>query len=294
MKIAIFGQYYQSNTNEIISKVIDVLESNGAEIVFEESFLLTLKENIQLKKTFNVFKGHEDLLDNFNFLISIGGDGTILRAATLVRDKNIPIVGVNAGRLGFLATVQEENIETLLPKLFVGDYKISQRTLLSLQSSPSNEDLEDINFALNEITVSRKDTTSMITIETFLDHEYLNSYWADGLIIATPTGSTGYSLSCGGPVLLPENSSLVVTPIAPHNLTARPLVIPDEMEITLKVSGREEQYLVSLDSRITSVTNNTILTIKKSTFKLSMVDFYEEGFLKTIRKKLLWGEDKRN
>ena len=294
MKIAIFGQYYQSNTNEIISKVIDVLESNGAEIVFEESFLLTLKENIQLKKTFNVFKGHEDLLDNFNFLISIGGDGTILRAATLVRDKNIPIVGVNAGRLGFLATVQEENIETLLPKLFVGDYKISQRTLLSLQSSPSNEDLEDINFALNEITVSRKDTTSMITIETFLDHEYLNSYWADGLIIATPTGSTGYSLSCGGPVLLPENSSLVVTPIAPHNLTARPLVIPDEMEITLKVSGREEQYLVSLDSRITSVTNNTVLTIKKSTFKLSMVDFYEEGFLKTIRKKLLWGEDKRN
>ena len=294
MKIAIFGQYYQSNTNEIISKVIDVLESNGAEIVFEESFLLTLKENIQLKKTFNVFKGHEDLLDNFNFLISIGGDGTILRAATLVRDKNIPIVGVNAGRLGFLATVQEENIETLLPKLFVGDYKISQRTLLSLQSSPSNEDLEDVNFALNEITVSRKDTTSMITIETFLDHEYLNSYWADGLIIATPTGSTGYSLSCGGPVLLPENSSLVVTPIAPHNLTARPLVIPDEMEITLKVSGREEQYLVSLDSRITSVTNNTVLTIKKSTFKLSMVDFYEEGFLKTIRKKLLWGEDKRN
>jgi NAD+ kinase len=165
--------------------------------------------------------------------------------------------------------------------------------LLSLKCNPPNKDLEDINFALNEISVSRKDTTSMITIETFLDNEYLTSYWADGLIIATPTGSTGYSLSCGGPVLMPENSSLVITPIAPHNLTARPLVIPDEIELKLNVSGREEQFLVSLDSRITTVTNETSLTIKKAPFKINMVDF-EEGFLKTIRKKLLWGEDKRN
>jgi NAD+ kinase len=294
MKIAIFGQYYQSNTNEIISKVISVLEYKSAEIVIEEKFHEAIKINGAINKNFKTFKDHFELSDNFDFLISIGGDGTILRAATLVREKNIPIVGVNAGRLGFLATVQEDKIETFLPKLFTNDFTISNRTLLSLKCDPSNEDLKDINFALNEVTVSRKDTTSMITIETYLNKEYLNSYWADGLIIATPTGSTGYSLSCGGPVLTPDVNSLVITPIAPHNLTARPLVIPDDVEITLKISGREEQFLVSLDSRITSVTNETILTIKKSPFEIRMVDFYEEGFLKTIRKKLLWGEDKRN
>ena len=294
MKIAIFGRYYQNTSSTIISKVIDVLENNNAGILIEENFYKSILENTSIKKEFNTFKKHNELKNGFDFLISIGGDGTILRAATLVRDKNIPIVGVNAGRLGFLATVQEENIESFLPKLFSNDFKISKRTLLSLKCSPPNKDLEDINFALNEVTVSRKDTTSMITIETFLDNEYLNSYWADGLIIATPTGSTGYSLSCGGPVLMPENSSLVITPIAPHNLTARPLVIPDDIELTLKISGREEQFLVSLDSRITTVTNETSLTIKKAAFKINMVDFYEEGFLKTIRKKLLWGEDKRN
>ncbi len=294
MKIAIFGQYYQNNTIEIISKVVHVLEEKGAEIFFIESFWNILKEKHTFSKNFKTFNDHTDLNNDFDFLISVGGDGTILRAATLVRDKNIPIVGVNAGRLGFLATVQEENIETFLPKLFSNDFKVSKRTLLSLKCSPSNKDLEDINFALNEITVSRKDTTSMITIETYLNNEYLNSYWADGLIIATPTGSTGYSLSCGGPVLMPENSSLVITPIAPHNLTARPLVIPDNIEIKLTISGREDQFLVSLDSRITTVTKETSLTIKKAPFEINMVEFFEEGFLKTIRKKLLWGEDKRN
>lgn len=294
MKIAIFGHYYQNNTTTIISKVIGMLEKNGASILIEEKFYKSIKENNTKFKIYETYKSHFDLENDIAFLISIGGDGTILRAATLVRDKNIPIVGVNAGRLGFLATVQEENIDTFLSKLFSNDFKISERTLLSLKCSPANVDLEDINFALNEITVSRKDTTSMITIETFLNNEYLNSYWADGLIISTPTGSTGYSLSCGGPVLMPENSSLVITPIAPHNLTARPLVIPDDIELKLKVSGREEQYLVSLDSRIISVTNETILTIKKSPFRIKLVDFNEEGFLKTIRKKLLWGEDKRN
>ncbi|CAM3666521.1 NAD kinase [Flavobacterium gelidilacus] len=294
MKIALFGKHYQSDTIEIICQVIDVLEKNGAEICIEKKYYDSIKEEFELLNEYETFKKHDDLNESIDFLISIGGDGTILRAATLVRDKNIPIVGVNAGRLGFLATVQVENINTFLPKLFTNDFKISKRTLISLKCSPPNEDLRDINFALNEVTVSRKDTTSMITIETFLNEEYLNSYWADGLIIATPTGSTGYSLSCGGPVLMPENSSFVITPIAPHNLTARPLVIPDNIEIRLNISGREDQFLVSLDSRITTVTKETSLTIKKAPFEIKMVDFFEEGFLKTIRKKLLWGEDKRN
>ena len=294
MKIAVFGQYYQSNTTEIFSKVMNVLETNGAEIVIAEEFWNVLKENFPTDKAYKTFKDHSDLDNGFDFLVSIGGDGTILRAATLVRDKNIPIVGVNAGRLGFLADVQAENIERFLPKLFFNDFKISKRTLVSLKCSPPNKDLEEINFALNEITIARKDTTSMITIKTYLNDEYLNAYWADGLIIATPTGSTGYSLSCGGPLLTPANTSFVITPIAPHNLTARPLVIPNDIEISLTVSGREDHFLVSLDSRTITVSKETSLTIKKAPFEINMVEFLEEGFLKTIRKKLLWGEDKRN
>lgn len=294
MKIALFGQYYQNNTHTIIEKVVAYLSEKKFTIYFFKEFSETLQENNLALNVFPTFETHDDLKANFDFLISIGGDGTILRAATLVRNLNIPIIGINAGRLGFLATIQEENIESLFEHVFNGNFLLSKRTLVSLNTSSDNKDIEELNFALNEISVSRKDTTSMITIETTINGEYLNSYWADGLVISTPTGSTGYSLSCGGPLLMPTATSLVITPIAPHNLTARPLVIPDDVEIKLKVSGREEQYLVSLDSRITSVTNETILTIKKADFTISLVEFPQEGFFKTIRKKLLWGEDKRN
>lgn len=294
MKIAIFGQYYQNNTHSIVEKVVAFLEQKNIEICFYSVFYNKLIENNVQLSNYKTFDSHESLKDNFNFLISIGGDGTILRAATFVRDSNTPIIGINAGRLGFLATVQEENIEKLLNRVFVSDFSISKRTLVSLHAHPENPDLEDINFALNEITVSRKDTTSMITIETYINNEYLNSYWADGLIISTPTGSTGYSLSCGGPVIMPTSNCFVITPIAPHNLTARPLIIPDDSELTLRIKGREDQYLVSLDSRMTSVSNQTSLTVKKTDFHILIVEFPEEGFLRTIRKKLLWGEDKRN
>jgi len=294
MKIAVFGQYYQNNTHSIVEKVVAFLEQNNIEICFYKIFYDKLIENAVSLSEYSTFDSHECLKDNFDYLISIGGDGTILRAATFVRNYNLPIIGINAGRLGFLATIQEENIEKLLTRVVENDFSISKRTLVSLHTHPENVDLEDINFALNEITVSRKDTTSMITIETYINNEYLNSYWADGLIISTPTGSTGYSLSCGGPVIMPTSNCFVITPIAPHNLTARPLIIPDDSELTLKIKGREEQYLVSLDSRITSVSNETTLTVKKSDFYISIIEFPEEGFLRTIRKKLLWGEDKRN
>jgi NAD+ kinase len=291
MKFAIFGQNYQENTEKVTIEVIQILQENNIEIVIEKQFSNNFQE---VTKEIPTFSSHEELNASFDVFISIGGDGNILRAVTFVRDKNIPIVGINTGRLGFLATVQLENISLLLQKIIKKEYKISKRRLLELQCTPKNPDLVDLNFALNEITVSRKDSTSMITIETYLNGEYLNSYWADGLIISTPTGSTGYSLSCGGPVLMPDVNSLVITPIAPHNLNARPLVVPDEMEIELRVSGREEHYLVSLDSRITSVTNETLLRIKKTSFQINMIEFKEEGFLKTIRKKILWGEDRRN
>jgi NAD+ kinase len=293
MKVAIFGQYYQNDTRPIIKDIFVFFNRNNVEMVIEEKFLKILYEEKIVERQYKTFSSHEDLNSSFDILISIGGDGTILRAATFVRDSGIPILGVNAGRLGFLAKVQKENIELFLEIVLEKKYSISERTLLSIESSELEANF-DINFAMNEVTVSRKDTTSMITIETFLNDEYLNSYWADGLIISTPTGSTGYSLSCGGPILTPEVKGLVITPIAPHNLNARPLVIPDDTEIKLKVSGREEQYLVSLDSRITSVSNHTELKIRKTPFKINMVEIPEETFLKTLRNKLLWGEDKRN
>ena len=293
MKVAIFGQYYQNDTRPIIKDIFVFFNRNNVEMVIEENFLKILYEEKIVEKQYKTFSSHTDLDNSFSIVISIGGDGTILRAATYVRDSGIPILGVNAGRLGFLAKVQKESIESFLQIVLEKKYSITERTLLSMECSPALSQL-NVDFAMNEVAVSRKDTTSMITIETFLNGEYLNSYWADGLIIATPTGSTGYSLSCGGPILTPDVKGLVITPIAPHNLNARPLVIPDDTEITLKVSGREEQYLVSLDSRITSVNNNSVLKIKKTPFHINMVEIPEETFFKTLRNKLLWGEDKRN
>ena len=294
MKVAIYGQYYQNSTEPIIREIFVFFNENNVEIIIEADFLKLLYEKEIVKKEYKTFQSYKELDSSFDIMISIGGDGTILRAATLVRDSGIPILGINAGRLGFLAMVQKDEIAQFLQFVIEKKYTISQRSLISLSSFPEISEIEDINFAMNEISVSRKDTTSMITIETYLDGEFLNSYWADGLIIATPTGSTGYSMSCGGPILTPDVKSLVITPIAPHNLNARPLVITDDTEIKLKISGREDQYLVSLDSRIASVKNESILTIKKTPFKINMVEIQEETFLKTLRNKLLWGEDKRN
>ena len=294
MKIAIFGQFYQNSTSPIIARLFAFLNSNKVQVVIEEKFAAILIENKSIENTYQKFSTYKDLDKSFDMLLSVGGDGTFLRAATLVRNSGIPILGINAGRLGFLATVQQENIEIFLQMVLEKKYTISKRTLLSLKCSNKIDEIKDLNFAMNEITVSRKDTTSMITIETYLNGEYLNTYWADGLIIATPTGSTGYSMSCGGPILTPEANCLIITPIAPHNLNARPLVISDNTVIKLKVSGREENYLVSLDSRIASVKKEAVLTIKKTPFKINMVEIPEETFLKTLRNKLLWGEDKRN
>lgn len=294
MKIAIFGQYYHNNTQESIERLLTVLAHKNEDVFIENDFFNIIKHESESPSKLEDFKTFQVLDNSYSLLISIGGDGTILRAITYVRDLSIPIVGINTGRLGFLATIQTEQIESAVESILKGDYKISERTLLCVETVPENKDIVETNFALNEIAVSRKNTTSMITVETHLNEEYLTSYWADGLIISTPTGSTGYSLSCGGPVITPETNSFVLTPIAPHNLNARPLVIPDHTEIRLKVDGREEYYLISLDSRIASLHNSTIVTIKKADFKIKMVELFHESFIDTLRKKMLWGEDKRN
>ena len=293
MKVAIYGQTYQDTALDYVVEFLDELYKISAEAYLEKEFYTLLGSN-RATKTYQTFTENEGLDASFDMFVSFGGDGTILRATTFVRDLGIPIVGVNTGRLGFLSTFTKEDVRKVAQEFIKGDYNIVERSLVSVSSDFDMPEFGDMNFALNEVTVSRKDTTSMITVETYLNDEYLTSYWADGLIVSTPTGSTGYSLSCGGPVIEPTAKSLVLTPIAPHNLNARPLVISDDTVIRLKVSGREENHLVSLDSRIASVANGKEITIRKADFTIKMIEYTSESFLKTLRKKLLWGEDKRN
>ncbi len=292
MKIAIYGQnYIKDTTQNAVEILLDFLLEKEANVFFESGFIKTQKSAIQNSSVVQKF---DKLDDSFDLLISVGGDGTILRAITFVRDLGIPIVGINTGRLGFLATIQTDEIESAMAKILKGDYKISERSLLSVSTEPKNNDITETHFALNEIALSRKNTTSMITVETHLNDEYLTSYWADGLILSTPTGSTGYSLSCGGPVITPDANNFALTPIAPHNLSARPLIIPDSTTVTLRVDGREDQFLMSLDSRIVTLPNTTTVTAKKANFVIKMVELLDQTFLATLRKKLLWGEDRRN
>ena len=293
MKVAIYGQTYQDNAIAYVKELLDELKKESAEVSIEKEFYeLYLDSGFSI--TFPTFTMNEGLDSTFDMFVSFGGDGTILRATTFVRDLGIPIVGVNTGRLGFLSTFKKEDVRKVVQEFKQGAFTVVERSLVQLNAEKLKDEFGDLNFALNEITVSRKDTTSMITVETFLNNEYLTSYWADGLIISTPTGSTGYSLSCGGPVIVPTAKSLVLTPIAPHNLNARPLVISDDTVIRLKVSGREDNHLVSLDSRIASLENGEEITIRKAPFSIKMIEYTSESFLKTLRNKLLWGEDRRN
>lgn len=289
MKVAIYG-YIKSEAQDYIQVLLDGLQEYNIETIIEKRFY----DSINSDKEYKTFTDYSDLDASFDLMFTMGGDGTFLRAVTFVRNLNIPILGINMGRLGFLATIQKEHIKISLKALINNNYTIKERSLLTVKTSTKNTDLEEINFALNEVTVARRNTTSMITIETYLDDEYLTSYWADGLIVSTPTGSTGYSLSCGGPVITPQAKNFVLTPIAPHNLNARPLVVPDTTKIKLKITGREKQALISLDSRITVIDNETEVSIEKADFTIKTVQLHDQSFLKTLRDKLLWGEDKRN
>jgi NAD+ kinase len=291
MKIAIYSQYQKNKSQKSLEVLLGLLLKKKSTIFIENTFFQNLNSEIKNNSALQTFT---TLDDSFDLLIGIGGDGTILRAVTFIKDLSIPIIGINTGRLGFLATIKDNEIEFAIDNILNGNYKISERTLLRVETHPENKSITEVDFALNEIAVSRKNTTSMMTVATHLNNEYLNSYWADGLIIATPTGSTGYSLSCGGPVITPDANNFVITPIAPHNLNARPFVIPDDTKIQLKVDGREEHYLISLDSRIATLHNSTIITIEKAKFKIKMLELMNKSFIDTLREKLLWGEDRRN
>lgn len=293
-KIAIYAQSYSVSSEKEIHILLKILEENAVEIVFEKTFYNLLFENNHINKKYPTFSHFSDLSNAFDFMFTLGGDGTILRAVSYIRDLNIPILGINTGRLGFLATVKKDEIKEAINLLLTKEYAIKERSLLQVEVTPETKEISEINFALNDVTVARRNTTSMIGVKTYLNDEYLTNYWADGLIIATPTGSTGYSLSCGGPVVLPNSQNFVITPIAPHNLNARPIVIADNTHIELEVSAREQDYLISLDSRITTVPQETKVFIKKASFTVKSVLLKNQSYIKTLRGKLLWGEDTRN
>ena len=290
MKIAIYGLSGDNISKKIFLELLSIAKKHDIELVIEKEFSSIISDKNSSNK---IFINHKDLNSTYDLMITIGGDGTLLRSITYVRDLGIPIMGINTGRLGFLATLKQEMLNSELNKILFGEYDIKERSLLEV-SVNNKTHFSDFNYALNEVSVGRKNTTSMIEIKTVLDGEYLNTYWADGLIISTPTGSTGYSLSCGGPIMSPSSQTFSITPIAPHNLNARPLIISDETIIELSVKGREESHLLSLDSKIISLENNTVIKIKKASFKIKLASLQNSSFYKTLRNKLLWGEDKRN
>ncbi|MEE3999863.1 NAD kinase [Tenacibaculum sp. FZY0031] len=293
-KVAIYGQAYTTLAEKEVTILLAILEKHNIVVFFEQQFYTLFIENNSLNKKYPTYTHFNDLSNTFDVMFTIGGDGTILRAVTYIRDLDIPIMGINTGRLGFLATIQKDQIEEAINLMLKKEYTLQERSLLQIETSPATEDFTELNFALNEVTIARRNTTSMIGIKTSLNTEYLTNYWADGLIIATPTGSTGYSLSCDGPVILPNSKSFVITPIAPHNLNARPMVIPDDTDILLEVSAREKDFLISLDSRITTVPLDTKIRIQKAPFTIKSVLPKNQSYLNTLRGKLLWGEDVRN
>ena len=293
MKIAIYGQSADKISKNIFLELLSISKSENIKILIEKKYNSILLQKSKTSHVHKLFSSYEDLDSTVDLMITIGGDGTLLRSISFVRDLGIPIIGINTGRLGFLATLNQELLNIELKKILKGEFNVEERSLLEVNID-NNNDFSDFNFALNEVSVGRKNTTSMIEIKTTLNGEYLNTYWADGLIVSTPTGSTGYSLSCGGPIMTPSSQTFSITPIAPHNLNARPLVISDEIKIELSVEGREESHLLSLDSRINSLKNNVIIKIKKANYKIKLASFKNNSFYKTLRSKLLWGEDRRN
>ena len=293
MKVAVFGTSVSEEFIPVICEFFSFLEKNKIEVQLFKPFHIFLVEELGISPYYNsFFNSYSDFDENNEYVFSVGGDGTFLHALLNIRNFEIPIVGVNSGRLGFLADISQEQIHDALGNIFNRNYSIIERSMLQVEFE-GQKNLE-FNFALNEMTVFKTAASSMINILAYLDKELLANYWADGLIIATPTGSTAYSLSVGGPILTPDSENFVITPLASHNLTVRPLVVPDTYSIKLKVEGRGAHYLVSLDSRSVPVDFSTTITVKKAGFKLKTLQLYDHTFFNTLRNKLMWGIDKRN
>jgi NAD+ kinase len=292
MLIAIYGKSLNNYNANPIQRLIAKLEEAGAELCVHEDFYIIIKEKIKFTSIISFFKDEKVLLKRPNFFCSIGGDGTMLKTITLVGASEIPIIGINTGRLGFLSGISIQDIESAIDKIFAGDFDLDKRSLVRLESV--NNPYLRSNFALNEITIHKNDNTTMMTIHAWVNGEFLNAYWADGLIISTPTGSTAYSLSCGGPLVMPDSANFIITPISPHNLNVRPIIISDKDVVTLKVEARNKNFLVTLDSRQEVFDADEELTILREKFEINLVRLKGNDFMSTLRQKLMWGIDKRN
>ena len=292
MRIAIYSRGLENNQLQDIELLLSELEKYGAEPVFFQDFFNLFYSAIKIPCKYSTFTSSEDLDLSIDCLISLGGDGTLLDTVTLVKDSGIPVLGINYGRLGFLASIGKEELHSAINALVNRKYVLDKRTLLHLDADVPI--FNEMPYALNEFTLHKKDTSPMIKIHTYLNGEFLNTYWADGLIVATPTGSTGYSLSCNGPVVFPDSASFVITPVAPHNLNIRPIIVPDNTIVSFEIEGRTDGFLCSLDSRRELVSKEIQLAVKKETFGINLIRLNENNFLQTLRNKLSWGLDKRN
>lgn len=292
MVIALFGRDVSPDNLKYVQRVMDKLILKNCRLIVYRPFFEILKEKVEFPADIELFDDYRGIRNRAEVFFSIGGDGTILDALTFVRDSGIPIMGINIGRLGFLSSIAKDEILPAIDNVLAGDYQLDCRALIRLSQPESL--FGDLNYALNELTITRQNTNSLIVIHVYIDDMFLNSYWADGLIIATPTGSTAYSLSSGGPILTPGSENFVLTPIAPHNLTVRPIVIPDKSRIRIIVEGREDQFLVGLDSRRAEIKSNMELIVLKTEFKVNLIQMEGRNFFMTIRDKLKWGLDARN
>ena len=292
MQVAVYGRLIEPENTLLVQKLFDLLIDCGFSIAVHFQYREQLKGKVTLNSKVSTFREYNDIRNSFDYMISLGGDGTLLDTLTLVRNSNIPILGINTGRLGFLSSTGKEDIQDAVDALKNKTYKIDKRTLLHLDS---NQPLfGGVSYALNEFSIHKKDTSAMITIHTYINGELLNSYWADGLIIATPTGSTGYSLSCGGPIIFPTSENFVITPVAPHNLNVRPIIVSNDSVLSFEVEGRNENFLCTLDSRYEAIDASYQLAIKKEDFTVSLLRIKDDNYLNTIRSKLGWGLDQRN
>lgn len=292
MKLALFGKSIRKENYPYLLQLIDKLEEYECELMAYRPYLEDLRRNDDFNYDLIPFSNHDDLKGNVDMVLSIGGDGTLLDTVSLVRDSGIPVLGINLGKLGFLSSISRDEIIPAVEKVIRGDYTLDQRTLLHLTAKEGL--FGNFSYALNDLTVTRRDSTALVVIHVHVDGVFLNSYWADGLIVATPTGSTAYSLSSGGPIVSPGSENFVITPLAPHNLTVRPIVISDKSEIRIHVEGRDKKYLVSLDSKTDVIKPGDELHIRSADFKFNLVKIEHKDFYTTIRDKLKWGLDVRN
>lgn len=292
MKAAIYSRVMEEEQQKDFQLFFDELAAQKIEPVIFQSFYEDIREKITLPSGTGTFSASEDLTEEIEFIISLGGDGTLLDTVTLVRNKDIAIMGINFGRLGFLASIGREEVKRAVKAMAQRTYVVDKRTMIHVDASIPL--FGNVPYALNEFSIHKRDVASMIKIHTYLNGEFLNTYWADGLIVATPTGSTGYSLSCNGPVVFPDSDCFVITPVAPHNLNVRPIVVPDSNIISFEIESRTEQFICALDSRREIVSKDIQLAVKKEDFDINLVRLSENNFLQTLRNKLTWGLDKRN